>query len=1197
MSTRQPTISDSQGVIGSRSFTALLVTQFLGAVNDNFFRWLIVPIAKYRVGDEHASLALSAGLAAFVLPYLLLAAPAGYLADRFSKRTVMIACKVAEIAIMIFGVMAIYLGNVYIMFLAVFLMGAQSALFGPSKYGSIPEMVRATSLPTANGLIGMTTIVAVVLGTVGGNYLYHCTSPLGVANLWISALVLVGVAVVGWLASLFVVPLQAANPRRTFPWNVASQVARDFALLAHSRPLARVALGIAFFWSLASVSQLNVDAYGVLELGLSQHQVGPLLGALALGLGIGNVLAGFLSRGKVELGLVPIGAAGIGASSILLFASPGSYTLAALWLFTMGVAAGLFDVPLQAYLQHHSPRAARGSVLAASNFLTFGATIVMAGVFWLLRDACALSARQIFLACGLATLAVLVHALWHLLIPMLRLVAGWIGRLVYRIRVEGSENVPQDGGALLVSNHVSWIDGLLLLVTSSRPIRMVAYADYVQKWWIGWLANLAGVIPIRPGSGRKSILKALRAARQALRDGQLVCVFPEGAITRDGTMQAFKPGFAAIARGTGVPVVPVYLDGLWGIIFSYHGGRSLRNETGRRSRVSIRFGKSVARPDDPSSVRRAVQALGSRKVESSKNHEMTLPRAFLRQCRASRFRSKAADTTGRELSGGKLLSATLIFKRLLERDVLAPDEKYVGVLLPSSVGGVLANAALPLMHRIAVNLNYTVSSAVINSCIAQCQIRHVLTSRRVMDRLKLQLDGEVVFVEDLLPRVSTWDKLRAAFQAYVLPPAILERLLGLTRTRGDDVLTVLFTSGSTGEPKGVMLTHDNVRSNIQAINEVIHLTDDDVAAGVLPFFHSYGYTATMWTMLALPPKAVYHYTPLEAQQVGEMCRQHGVTILMSTPTFLRSYLKRCKPEDFATLDVVFASAEGLPKDLSDAFEQKFGVRPVEAYGATEMSPLISVNVPNSRATGVEQQGSKEGTVGRPIPGVEAKIVDPESFEDLEIGRAGMLLVKGPNVMKGYFNKPELTAEVIRDGWYVTGDIAVIDAGGFIQITGRESRFSKIGGEMVPHIKIEETLQRIVTQNGDEEELLVAVTAVPDARKGERIIVLHKPLDRSPEDMSRELAGAGLPNLWIPSPDSFCQVEELPVLGSGKLDLKALKILAMERFCACATSPARNELDRSAPSKRDDEQQLRDELNAWDEASEEVWSEGKKAEKR
>jgi len=521
-------------------------------------------------------------------------------------------------------------------------------------------------------------------------------------------------------------------------------------------------------------------------------------------------------------------------------------------------------------------------------------------------------------------------------------------------------------------------------------------------------------------------------------------------------------------------------------------------------------------------------------------------RNFLRMCRRNLLRPKVADSTPAELTGSGLLTKALAIRRLLRREVFAAGEKHVGVLLPPTVAAVVVNAAVLLDRRVPINLNYTVSSEVMNLCVARAGIRHVLTSRRVMERFEnLKIDAELVYLDDLKEKVTLCDKALAVAQTWLLPAAVLERLLGLHEVDPDDLMTVIFTSGSTGDPKGAMLTHRNVGTNVEGFNQALHLGSQDVLIGILPFFHSFGYTVAMWAGLMLEPKVVYHVNPLEYRQVGALSRKHRATMLVAAPTFLRSYVRRCEPEDFASLNLVVTGAEKLPKELADAFESRFGVRPVEGYGTTELSPVVSANIPPERALAGAPYGVKEGTVGRPIPGVSVKVVDLDTGRELGPNKSGMLLATGPNVMRGYLGQPELTAEVIRDGWYVTGDIAEVDEEGFIRITGRQSRFSKIGGEMVPHIRIEEALGRILTP--DEDKVALAVTAVPDLRKGERLVVLHTGLSKASEQVCRELGEAGLPPLWIPSPDSFCQVEEIPVLGTGKVDLRRLKELAQARF--------------------------------------------------
>ncbi len=530
---------------------------------------------------------------------------------------------------------------------------------------------------------------------------------------------------------------------------------------------------------------------------------------------------------------------------------------------------------------------------------------------------------------------------------------------------------------------------------------------------------------------------------------------------------------------------------------------------------------------------------------NSAQWDWNLPKLFIRRCREKGERIKISDSTGAQYSGYNLLLRTLILRRLLNRQVLKADEKFVGVLLPPTVPGALTNFALSLSGRVAVNLNYTVSNAIINNCIEQVGIRNILTSRKVMEKFNIQPSANLVYIEDLREFATVWDKLVCSIAAKWLPLPMVARQLGLDKLKSEDLLTVIFTSGSTGNPKGVPLSMMNVASNVQGFDQVIRVLDTDNFLGVLPYFHSFGFTVCLWGAMTLPSSGCYHFNPTDARQIGKMAQANKSTVVLATPTFLRTYLRRVEPEQFKSVEIVVVGAEKMPIALADAFEEKFGIRPIEGYGTTELSPVAAVNLPESRAvTPDKKAGLREGSVGKPLPGVSARVVSLENGSVLETNEPGMIQVSGPNVMTGYLKQPELTVKVLRDGWYETGDLGYIDDDGFVFITGRQSRFSKIGGEMVPHIQIEEAIIEIV---GESEDVLnVGVASVPDEKKGERIIVLHTKLNKTPSEIVKGLSAKGFPNLFLPSEDSFFQVDSIPLLGTGKLDLRGLQQLALEK---------------------------------------------------
>lgn len=716
--------------------------------------------------------------------------------------------------------------------------------------------------------------------------------------------------------------------------------------------------------------------------------------------------------------------------------------------------------------------------------------------------------------------------------------------ILYRREIVGLENLPKEGGCVVVSNHISWLDGILILWMLPRNVRFVVDGANFKSRILQYFASAFDTILMMPSP--KSIARALKTAREALLASEVVGIFPEGTITRTGQLQTFKPGIQKILKGTEAPIVPMWLEGMWGSIFSFSEGKFFfKRPKNLRRQLTLHIGPAMETDTPLEQIRSCVQKLGADAAIRRRDDYSILAKRIIRTWRRRGRKLQAADSLGTTAGGRALLTRVLVLRRALRREILSDDETHIGVLLPPSVAGVAVNIALALDRRISANLNYTVSSNVINHCINDVGIKHVLTSEKFYEKIDVEVETEVVKLESLKDKVTTMDKLIGVIQANLLPAFMLDWILGLNQIKSDDLLTVIFTSGSTGMPKGVQLSNANISHNVEAIDRAVKLGSEDTALGILPFFHSFGYSVTLWAVNILGPAGVYHFNPLDAKQVGKLAEKYKASVLLATPTFLKGYMRRIQPEQFANLDVVVVGAEKMPTEQFEAFEKRFGVRPVEGYGTTELSPLVSVNIPPSRSQAKYQIDREEGSVGRPLPGVAAKVVEPETDRELLAGEDGMLLITGPNVMQGYANREQQTREAIQDGWYVTGDIAHIDKQGFIHITGRLKRFSKIAGEMIPHGKVEEELEKQLVQGEEDDVKRVCVTAVPDAKKGEKLVVLQLESEKTADELRKGLSDAGLPNLFIPAADSFYIVDEIPMLGTGKLDLGGAKQKALE----------------------------------------------------
>lgn len=1126
-------------LLGNTGFEAFLWTQFLGAFNDNVYKMMVSMLAvEIAANRQLGARYLAIANAVFVLPYLLFAGHAGQLADRFSKTRVLQITKALEIVTMLLGLTALLLNHIELLLGVLFLLAVQANFFSPAKYGILPEMMGEAELSAANGLVEFSTLAAIVLGTSFGSFLVAIWKH----DPWRLGGTLLGIAIVGTLSSLRITKVTASGAAQPFHWNPFQEVWLGFRELRQNRALALTITGLSYFWFIGALFYMAILLVGSETLHTNEMRSGLLATALALGIGAGSIAAGWISRTHIELGLVPLGSLLLGLFSICLCFTH-SYGFAMGWLVAIGFSGGLYFIPLNAFLQERAGAQQKGRMLATNNFVNTCGMLLSSAVLWLLHDRLHWRASYIIGALGVLTIVATIYILSIVAANGLRLFVFAVSRAIFRIRVVGAEHIPASGSALLVSNHVSFADAVLIGCCTHRFVRFLMWKPYFELKMARPFFKVLQAIPINPGSP-KEMLRSLRQAADELNHGELVCIFPEGALTRTGHVQTFHRGVERLTRNApGTPIIPIYLDGLWRHPLSAAGKRSLRNwlKAGR-PHVTVVIGEPVGGPIPASELRERVLALGTEAVELRKNSDSTLAYRLVRSARRNWRRPAITDSTNKHLNFGQMLTAALLIRDWLNAE--HRDEKHVGMLLPSSVGAAIANFGVTLAGRASVNLNFTAGEQGCRAAIEQCGIRMVLTSKTFLAKAGLPEWPEFVYMEDLLRSFGRASKAGAFFNARFAP---MRRLAG--HIAPDDVATVLFSSGSTGVPKGVELTHWNIVSNIDAAAAVFPIDSSDCMLGVLPFFHSFGYTFALWLPMVRQFRAVFHPNPIDAKIVGELARKHQATFFLSTPTFCVHYIRKCTREQFASLRYILAGAEKLRDSIAEEFQSKFGVGLLAGYGATELGPCAAVNTPDIVNGNHAQESTRAGSVGRPLPGVCTRIVDSETFEPKPAGEQGMLLVKSPSLMKGYYAAPEKTAHVLRNGFYVTGDLAYVDEDGFLFITDRLARFSKIGGEMVPHVKIEEAASKLVAHAP------VFVTGIPDEKRGERLVMLYTSPEVTPAEIFEHLQNAGLPPLWIPKRDSIFAVDAIPVLGTGKVDLVKARAFATEKSLSRASETA------------------------------------------
>ena len=796
-----------------------------------------------------------------------------------------------------------------------------------------------------------------------------------------------------------------------------------------------------------------------------------------------------------------------------------------------------------------NPALRNGAVTLASAALNMAGVLLAAFLFWLLNAKLGFQPQDSILILGIfAVLAlgiVLVRAP-RLAVRALRPLGVLVLRVLYRVRISGpgapNGRFPQlPPGTILTPNHVSLIDGFLITMFAPE-VRFLVYSRYWDKPICRWTLDGIGAIPF--SDAVKDVRQGLAAARTALQSGESLCIFPEGGITRTGHQHPFKRGIAKLAEGLPVQFLPLHLDGLWGSFFSFYGGGFFRARPRLRRSVRITVGTAMPGTTPVWQVGQMVARLGCQAVAARFPAHATLGRAALHALKGRQLlRVVMSDTTGARLTGLK----TLVGGRLLAqwlRQRLKPEEGAVGVLLPASVGGGLVNLALAFLGRSAVNLNFALGREMVAATARQADLQTIITSRKFLRTLAWEPDARMVMLEDLRQSITLAARLTALLQGVLLPTRGLARLWLCGAQRADAIAAILFSSGTTAEPKGVMLSHRAILADVAMVGDILRHAERATGrvlplASALPQFHSFGYTVCLWFPLLDRRRVAWHMSPLEAKTVVGMVRAEHAGILLATPTFAQTYVRQARDGELADLHLLVLGGEKLTAGVGSMLRAALpGCHVLQGYGCTELGPVVSVNVPDVADGPRTWRGNRPESVGLPLAGVvvEARL---ENGTPLPPGREGLIYIQSPALMQGYLKNPGLTTAVMGDGWYATGDVGRIDADGFLHITDRAARFSKIGGEMVPHGRIEAVIDQLLGERAS------VVLSLPDEKKGERLGVLYAHPEIAVDTLYARVHDAGLPPLWIPRRAAIARVDALPLTATGKIDLRAARKILLE----------------------------------------------------
>ncbi len=1135
----------SSSLLLTRRFAPLFWCQFFSAFSDNFLKNALVFLLVYQIGGGTADALTQVSAAIFILPYFFLSALGGEFADRYDKARVAQRLKLAEIAVAAFAVLGFWFHSILILFIALGLYGVIGSLFGPIKYGILPDHLARSELPAGNALVEGATFIAILLGLiVGGMAAKDGGDPSSFAVLMIVF------SLACWGSSLLIPPTGEAAPNLVVRANIA---ASTIDLLKHLRDDPRTWWGgmvTSWFWLVGAVVVGLLVPLVKNVLGGSEEVSETCLGVFSVSIALGSGLAAWLAAGRIILLPTLIGGVLMGLFAIdlglsTLGAPPipdltGYWSLFQSWrgihvvvdLAGLAIAGGLFIVPTFSAVQAWAGADRRARIVAAVNVLNAAFMAASTVAVAALEALTGITSPGVFILLGVLSLGVAVVIGRTMPASALSDALSIIYRALFRIEVKGLENLHKAGPNVIIAlNHVSFLDaGLAMSLRSRKPVFAIDIG-ISKKWWVRPFMRLTRALPLDPMKPM-----ATRTLINAVKAGDALIIFPEGRITVTGSLMKVYDGAALIADKANAEVVPVRIEGLEQTPFS----RLSKSQVRRRwfPKVKVTVLEPVKLAVDPALKGRArrlaagaaLYGIMSDLVFRTTSTDRTVFEALLQAADEHGFgRVAVEDPVSGALTYRQLLRGAAVLGEKLMR--YAPEGRAVGVMLPNANGAVVTLFGLMSAGRVPALINFTAGATNILAACKAAQVSTILTSRAFVEKGRLDpmvaavgKEIAIIYLEDIRPTITLSDKLRGVMRAGA----------PLVPRKPDDWAAILFTSGSEGVPKGVVLSHRNMLANAAQARARVDFGREDKVFNVLPVFHSFGLTVGTVLPLVSGVRLYLYPSPLHYRTVPELIYGVNATIMFGTDTFLAGYARSAHPYDFRSLRYIIAGAEPVKESTRRVYLEKFGLRILEGYGVTETAPALALNTP---------MFNKFGAVGRILPGMEARLDKVEGVEE-----GGRLFVRGPNVMLGYLRveRPGVL-EPPPEGWHDTGDIVTIDAQGFVTIKGRAKRFAKVGGEMISLAAVEALAGDLWPQQP------VAVVAVPDARKGERLILATQKKDAARSEFMAYAKQQHAADLMIPS--EIMIFDKLPLLGSGKVDLVSLSKLVNERL-AVKPEPAR-----------------------------------------